>query len=350
MTQPIKEFKVNNFDLLRFIAATEVIFDHYFQHFNITLTERQTEILYLFPGVPVFFIISGYLISASFERNTKFKDYIRNRFLRIYPGLWGCLIITVIAISITGVSFLNKQTLAWLPCQFVGIIYTPGFLSTYGIGSYNGSLWSIPVELQFYLMLPILYFILPKKSFNYWIFALFLFFAAIDLYFHYPSPPIPIQPVLLKLLGFTFIPNFTLFLLGVLFQRKRIYQSKFIYNKALYWVIAYVLYVFFMHAYTTQNPAIILPRNILLGFTIISLAYTLPTIAKTVLRTNDISYGIYIYHGLVLTIIVQEKWQPNVNIFIIIGITYVLAYLSWTFIEKPFIHRKKHTIRTTIGY
>ena len=348
MAQSIKEqreFKINNFDLLRFLAATEVIFDHYFQHLNIPLTARQSETLYLFPGVPVFFLISGYLISASFERNARFNDYIRNRMLRIYPGLWCCLIVTVIVFSATGVNFLNSQALIWFPCQLVGLIYTPGFLSTYGFGSYNGSLWSIPVELQFYLVLPLLYLILPKKGLNYWFLGILVVFTFINLTypFHF------LKPIVNKTLGFTFIVNFSLFLFGVVFQRFRIYKSDVIYNKALYWVIIYVLFSYI--APGSISPVwFVLFRNLLLGFTVLSLAYTLPEIAKKIMRTNDISYGIYIYHGLVLSVIVQEKWQANVNLFFIIAITYILAYLSWNFVEKPFIHRKKHTIRTTIGY
>ena len=129
-----KEFKINNFDLLRLMAATQVIFDHYFQHLNIPISEFATRVLYLFPGVPVFFVISGYLISASYQRNSNLGIYIKNRLLRILPGLWGCILITIVVISITGTSFLNKQTIAWLPAQMVGVIYTPGFLSNYGFG------------------------------------------------------------------------------------------------------------------------------------------------------------------------------------------------------------------------
>ena len=143
----LKDFKVNNFDLLRLLAAIQVVFDHYFQHLNISLTQAQQAWLYLLPGVPVFFVISGYLISASYERNDNLVIYLKNRILRIFPGLWACIILTVIVFTITGTSFLNRQTLSWLPAQFLGIIYTPSFLADYGFGSYNGSLWTIPIEL-----------------------------------------------------------------------------------------------------------------------------------------------------------------------------------------------------------
>ena len=336
-----KQFRINNFDLLRLLAATQVIADHYHDHIDATGNKLLTDIMFSFPGVPIFFVISGYLISASFERNSQFSNYIRNRVLRLYPGLWGVVFVTIIAISLTGVSFLNKQALAWLPAQLAGIIYTPGFLNNYGFGSYNGSLWTIPVELQFYLVLPVCYFFAPKNKTNYWFYMLFVVFAGIYLTYQFVN----FSHIIHKLLQYSFLPHFYMFLLGVIFQRLRIYSSAIIYNKAHYWLAAYLLISLTLKDYF--NPVLFeFAKNIILGFTALSMAYTLPGAAEKLLRGNDISYGIYIYHGLLLTIIVQLKWQAHVNLPIVIATTYVLAYLSWTFIEKPFIKRKKLTIKT----
>jgi peptidoglycan/LPS O-acetylase OafA/YrhL len=338
--QEQKDFRINNFDLLRLLAATQVICGHYQDHIIKTGNHLLLDILYSFPGVTIFFMISGYLISASFERNSKFSNYIRNRVLRIYPGLWGIILLTVIAISLTGVSFLNMQALAWLPAQLAGIIYTPGFLSNYGFGSYNGSLWTIPVELQFYLVLPLCYLLAPKNKTNYWFYLLFVIFTACYIFYQLDN----VGHVLHKLLQYSFVPHFYMFLLGVIFQRLQIYRSAFIYNKAQYWLLAYLVLIIVSYNYF-NNIALILFKNVFLAFTTLSMAYTLPGIAKKLLRGNDISYGIYIYHGLLLTLIVQLKLQPDINMFMVIVATYVLAYLSWTFIEKPFIQRKKLTIK-----
>jgi peptidoglycan/LPS O-acetylase OafA/YrhL len=336
-----KEFRVNNFDLLRLLAATQVIADHYHDHIDAGGSHWFWDVIFSFPGVPIFFVISGYLISASFERNSQFSNYIRNRVLRIYPGLWGIIFVSIIAISLTGVSFINKQALAWLPAQLVGVIYTPGFLSNYGFGSYNGSLWTIPVELQFYLVLPLCYFLAPKTKVNYWFYALFVVFAGIYLTYQF----VDFGHIIHKLLQYSFLPHFYMFLLGVIFQRLRIYSSGLIYNKAHYWLVAYLLISLTLKSYF--NPILfVFAQNIILGFTALSMAYTLPGAAKKLLRGNDISYGIYIYHGLLLTLAVQLKRQADINLPLVILATYVLAFLSWRFIEKPFIQRKKLTIKT----
>ena len=63
---------------------------------------------------------------------------------------------------------------------------------------------------------------------------------------------------------------------------------------------------------------------------------------------NDISYGIYIYHGLIMTVLVQLQLTHQVNLLIVLGMTYAAAFLSWIFIEKPFIKRKEKTIKETL--
>jgi peptidoglycan/LPS O-acetylase OafA/YrhL len=339
------EFKVNNFDLLRLMAATQVVFDHFYEHIRpTTFSFYLNETLYLFPGVPVFFMISGYLISASLERSHNLGIYFKNRALRILPGLWGCLFLTVIVFSITGVNFFNLQALKWLPAQMVGIIYTPGFLKNYGFGSYNGALWSITFELQFYLVLPILYLLVPKKSTIYWFVGLIVFFG-VGYYLFYTQ-----NYSFKNLMSFTFVPHIYLFLVGVVFQKLQIYKSKFIFNKAHYWVVAYVAFVYGVSALIIPASPItyLFIKHIFLGFTIISMAYSLPGIAKNIFRTNDISYGIYIYHGLIMTVIVQLKLSGSVNLFMILLATYLIATLSWLFVEKPFIKRKEKTIKETL--
>ena len=83
----------------------------------------------------------------------------------------------------------------------------------------------------------------------------------------------------------------------------------------------------------------------MLSVTTISIAYTAPGFANKLLRGNDISYGIYIYHGLILGVIVQLKLLGNSNyIILILVLAVILAVLSWQFVEKPFIKKKKKTI------
>jgi peptidoglycan/LPS O-acetylase OafA/YrhL len=65
-----KEFQVshaNSFDALRLFAAAQVVFVHALAHLKITELRRPglSDVMAMFPGVPVFFAISGYLITLS---------------------------------------------------------------------------------------------------------------------------------------------------------------------------------------------------------------------------------------------------------------------------------------------
>jgi len=79
----------------------------------------------------------------------------------------------------------------------------------------------------------------------------------------------------------------------------------------------------------------------------VSLAYTLPDIADRLLRRNDISYGVYIYHMLVVNILVSLHmvYRP-VYLLVVLGASYALGYLSWVFIERRFLRKKQHTLIT----
>jgi peptidoglycan/LPS O-acetylase OafA/YrhL len=342
-----KEFKINNFDLLRLFAALEVVLLHSYPHlhlqypalFNIALN---------FPGVSMFFVMSGFLISASLERNNDLIIYFKNRATRIFPALWVCLIITVIVISIfSNISFLTFAAIPWFFSQCVGIIYTPAFLIPFGFGSYNGSLWTIPLELQFYVVLPVLYFIISKitirdnvKTLAFAIACAVFCIITYLLKVHYDADNFSFNNIP-KLLRYSFIPNIYLFLFGVVLQRLKVFQSKFIFGKGLFWLAGYLLVSYLI---PTSNTTYIF-KLLCLGVTTVSLAYTMPSLANKILKGNDFSYGVYIYHGLVLGVMVQLKLfgQP-IYVLLIVVITVIMALLSWFFIEKPVMKRKKKTI------
>src|SRR6266700_685336 len=95
----------NNFDALRLIAAISVIFSHSFlitegtqnNEWLILLTGNQS-ILGL-TGVFVFFAISGFLVTQSFEQTSNPLHFLAKRALRIFPGLF---ILTLVSAFVLG--------------------------------------------------------------------------------------------------------------------------------------------------------------------------------------------------------------------------------------------------------
>lgn len=148
----------NNFDLIRLLAAMQVALGHSISHLDINI---YIPLLQYFPGVPIFFFVSGFLISLSYERSASFSIYSKNRFLRIYPALWVCLILSLVSVVLAGYEIpINLGLLKWLVAQLTwGQFYNPQFLRDYGVGVLNGSLWTIPVEISFYLIFPLICFL-----------------------------------------------------------------------------------------------------------------------------------------------------------------------------------------------
>lgn len=344
----MKPFKINNFDLLRLFAASEVLLLHSFPRLNLS-EPLFFQVMSNFPGVAMFFVMSGFLISASFERNSDLTVYFKNRLQRIFPALWMCLLITIIAIPLAAkISLLHAGFLPWLLAQSVGIIYTPEFLSSFGFGSYNGSLWTIPLELQFYVVLPMLYFILntfakSEKQKNWLVAGTFIAFCLISYFIktNYTKGALEPETTVQKLIRYSFVPNVYLFLFGVLLQRFKVYQKAFVYGKGLLWFCVYLAFSYLVET----TPETYIFKLVFLGFTTISLAYTFPKLSEFLLRGNDISYGVYIYHGLVLGIFVELGLKNNLMyVFSIFLISYLLGTLSWIFVEKPIMKRKRKAV------
>lgn len=338
-------FKNNNFDLLRLFAAFEVLLLHSFARLSLK-TPLFFKVMANFPGVLMFFIMSGFMISASLERSTGLKKYFTNRFTRIYPALILCIIVSVVVIHFSsGISFASKEGVVWFFLQCIGIIYTPAFLIPFGFGSYNGSLWTIPLELQFYVVLPIVYFLISRftrdyKKQSYWLIAGFAFFAVIAIItrIYFTTDGTSAETMVQKLFRYSFLSSIYAFMFGVVMQRFKIHQSVIIHGKGLFWLAAYLLLCYLIPV----THATFLPLNMMLGITTISLAYTATNLSHNLFRGNDISYGVYIYHGLVMGVFVELNLIGEYRyILYIIAFTVTLALLSWYLLEKPILKRKR---------
>ncbi|MFZ3008386.1 MAG: acyltransferase, partial [Phenylobacterium sp.] len=145
--------RANNFDLIRLFAAVEVALVHAITHLN--LGDVPKFLSYL-PGVPIFFLISGFLIFPSYAKSTSLWQYSLKRIFRIYPALIVCFILSVAMLLAVGYMtwgiVASPQFGIWAAAQLTILqFYNPEFMRAFGAGVINGSLWTIAVELQFYV-------------------------------------------------------------------------------------------------------------------------------------------------------------------------------------------------------
>lgn len=344
----------NNFNLIRLFAALQVVYCHTTFHLGITSGIGHpiiSSMINTIPGVPVFFAVSGYLISRSWENSDSWSTYAQNRLLRIYPALWVAFAASVvvawafgfISLSLVFSGSFFAWTLAQVSCfQF----YNPEFLRGFGVGAINGSLWTIPVELGFYFTLPVLYMgILSRTSRRFGDLVLGALATASFFYWHQLSQMNEMGNSFVKLQMITPLPHLHMFLFGVLLQRNSTALKPYIEGRFLFWLgllFASAIIKPAVHDATVADVLHILVSRLFLGLTAISAAFTGRAFSERLLRGNDLSYGIYLYHMLVLNAIYHLGLRHGqIYLLITIGVSAAIAMLSWRFIEVPVLALKK---------
>ena len=131
------------------------------------------------------------------------------------------------------------------------------------------------------------------------------------------------------------LPYLYCFLVGAILYMYWDKVKKFIEGKAFLWLIIFISFCLATSTHPAYYPKNIqMVSNILLSVLTISLAYTLPHLGK-VLKGNDISYGMYIYHMLVINTLVSLGYTEETKyLFLAIGLTTALSLISWLFVEK----------------
>lgn len=353
----------NNFDLIRLIAATQVILIHAVENLGLKLPYHHitVQIFYCFPGVPIFFCVSGFLISASCQRSGSLRDFFTNRALRIFPALWLCFALSVASIAITGYfareGLSIKSFLVWAGTQLTVLqVYHPAFLRAYGVGVLNGSLWTIPVEMQFYVLTPLLVAIFFWKRWAFW--TLITIFAAVNLVFIRLSIGHTVSTFLMGVMESTFVPWIYMFMLGaaanLLWSRIRfVVEGRF-----LFWLAAYSILIAMHLAIGSVSGAnsaaapwldltnsIAPPAFLILGGLTLSAAFTFPQLAEQLLRRNDISYGVYIYHMPLYNFALQLGLKKGgAATWLLLPVVFVIASLSWIAVERPALGLKRRTL------
>jgi len=349
----------NNFNLIRIIAAYAVLITHSFalaigtseaEPFHRTLGMTMGSI-----AVDVFFITSGFLVTASLLTRQSTVEFIWARALRIFPALFAMLLLTVIGFG------LFFTTLPWsayftdpnvhryfIKCLTLisGVAYElPGvFENNPYKNSVNGSLWTLPYEIKMYIMLAILWGslritpVFRPKAFKFVIVlsTVLAGILVIAAHFHF------IENAPFLRLFFMFFSGSTFFIL----------KDRIVLSHTVFTIFAAALllaslnhHVFFVIYIAT------------LAYLLFYIAYIPTGFIRHYNKLGDYSYGVYIY-----AFPVQQSTAalfPGISVLSMIlvttVVTFTLAILSWHLLEKHALKLKgsyvNHTqkLLSTIG-
>ncbi len=171
---------IASLDGLRGIAAAAVVFAHL--HLIFPALEGLEVTGIGDRSVAIFFALSGFLMAYLYGdrpiSRTAVADFLVSRFSRIYP-VYLVAVVAVIALSnIPGFDFIN-------PIQGPKEIVRHVLL----FGS-SGVLWSVPPEIQFYLLFPVIWLFLTDRKRYQALGLLIAGFLAVDALLGFPGPGI----------------------------------------------------------------------------------------------------------------------------------------------------------------
>lgn len=349
----------NCFDFLRLFAAFLVLFSHSYP----LIGDPEPTILKMTLGeigVNIFFTTSGFLITQSWLRGPAPKIYMAKRCLRIFPALVVVLLVSVFIVgpSVTALTleeyFSNKQTYRYLMnIIFAGGGELPGvFKDNPFVGSVNGSLWTLKYEFAMYVVIMVSGVLSGKNSsyFNNIIKFLLFFSALISIILGGMLPELSIGSSLKEDLIALGVSELTLrfpllatfFLVGAAFSNKQFgLRSDWI---AMCGIGAgailfsnYPLGMVFLWTFIAYGS---------LNFGVSSFRFF-----RAFGKFGDFSYGVYIYAFLAQQL-VSKYLMPEISwllAFILSTfITFICAWLSWTYIESPFL-RMKNKLTATLN-
>ncbi len=325
------EIGENSFNAIRFLCCLIVIFGHCFDMSHTFFAYRSFIDMHI--SVCVFFILSGFWITKSFLSTENIKAYAIKRIKRLLPMYY----LTVFFFSIIccfysdlGIKGYFSSSHFW-KYLFWNSIYLnfmcpslPGVFSGVAI---NGALWTIKLEIGFYIILPILIYFLrqfdSRKKQNIFLIVIYALsiiwneiFTLLAVVIHIPSQ------LSYQLPGFM-----SYFVMGMIF----LFNWESLIAKKNYFIFPAII-IFSLHYFTKTE--ILMPCALTI---IVMWVGTSLTIFKKIGIPVDYSYGMYLFHFPLINIYTHYGLFKATFIWGgvgVISISFIMAFAAEKYIQS----------------
>lgn len=327
--------RANSLNALRLVFATTVLVSHSFAIGGLGPEPRIGGVTIASLAVDGFFVISGYLITMSRLRSRSLGSYARRRFLRIYPGLWVNLLVTVALIVPLLLWLEDDHTTLGNVARYMQNVILPradrvDWISSRGplSGIINGSLWTLQWEIAGYVALGVLGSIglLGRRAAILSAMAAFTVLAAVEGAADVPALNGWYATNGIRF-GLLFLAGASIFLL-----REKLSARAPIAAAA---AVTLILSLLVLPDYRVVGA-------VPLAYLCIWLGARLPLsrlgASRRRRQPDDLSYGVYVY-AFPLQQVVWALLGTGANPLLFIGLsllfTFPVAFLSWRLIEAP---------------
>lgn len=319
--------KQNCFHAIRLLCCLIVIYEH-----SVGLSASSLPTLRLASiAVAVFFMLSGYWVTISLLRSESIKEYAIKRCKKILPPYFIVVIFSAIVLCIfSNISvkeyFINSGFWKYLVANLstLNFLYPtlPGVFN--GLpwnGAVNGALWTIKIEVAFYIFLPVfISFINKHKSLKMVsIIVIYLFSVSYNFLCHFL---ITIKQFFLSFEN-QFPAFLTYFVCGISFA---LFWDKLI-TKLNYAIIpAFLLLVNCLYFNNLILNILFLPIS--LAFVVFWFAIKVPVFGNLV--TKDFSFGMYLVHYPIVMLFLQQGFFNScwgLAFAGLLGLSFLLSYL-----------------------
>ncbi len=302
-------------------------------------------------GVDIFFFISGYLISNKIitelnHKNFSFKNFYIKRIKRILPSI---ISMSLFSLPLAFILLPPKELYFFISSVISSIFfYSNIYFENFDFYNSPSSkyipflhMWSLSVEEQFYLILPLILFFVfkkKKKKLIISIFSIFLFSITLNIFSEFFNTFYQIQF------------RFWEFLFGVLFN----FLNKEISISKVFKVFGFGIILLSLLIFDDILINILYPKLIALIGVFIFLIKSDESVFFDNLFNNSfikytgfISYSLYLFHQPVFSFFrIYEKnikEFPKYTIFLLIVLLYILSFINWKIVEQPFLNKFNKT-------
>ncbi|KQN24418.1 hypothetical protein ASF00_16415 [Sphingomonas sp. Leaf34] len=334
--QPVQSrLRVNNFDGLRLIFAAMVVV------FHVALLSQAPQLDWLYRyvssgfAVQAFFVVSGFLVTMSFDNTTSLVSYAKKRIFRIAPAY--IVVILVAAFALVAISTLSPgQYFAdprWRSYVASNLMLSnfrqptlPGVFTNNFEPAVNGSLWTIKLEVMFYCLVPFIVWASRRFGYKPVVAALFVFSILWHGAFAYYADAHNSD------LAARFakqLPGQLAFFAGGTFAY---YRTRDGLPPPAAWMVVCAVAGYAL----TQGMVFLVLAPICVTLIVYWASIRVPQLWSAK-RSGDLSYGLYLYHFPIVQVLIALgafKAAPIASLFAVCGLAFAAALVSWHVIEK----------------